>query len=100
MSADVPVKKLKSVLNDKISKDDVNIGKLIVPQIFEKKKKIKDGHLVTEESKIEGFKIKLLEIRQKMLDMCLHTDDEIGNMDKYTILIFLQSTKPTAVKKI
>ena len=41
---------------------DVNIGTFIVPQIFEKTS-VKYGHLVTEEVKIEGSKIKLLEIR-------------------------------------
>ena len=36
MSADVPVRKVKQILHDKISKVDVNIGKLIVPHTFEK----------------------------------------------------------------
>ena len=99
MPADVPAKKLKSILNDKISKGDVNIGTLIVPQIFEKTS-VKDGHLVTEEVKTEGCKIKLLETRQKVLNMqkkymCLHTGDEVETMARHIILMFLQKHKVT-----
>ena len=50
MPADVTAKKLKSILNDKISKGDVNIGTFSAPQIFEKTS-VKDGHLVIEEVK-------------------------------------------------
>ena len=54
--------------------------------------------------KIEGRKIKLMEIRQKMLDMQkkylrLHADDEIENMDRHTILIFLQRHKVTSTEE-
>ena len=45
MPADVPAKKLKSILNGKISMGDVNIGTLIVPQIFEKTS-VNDVYLV------------------------------------------------------
>ena len=58
MLADVPAKKLKSILNDKIFKGDVNIATLIVPQVFEKSS-VKD--LVTEAAKTVWHKIKLLE---------------------------------------
>ena len=59
MPADVLAKRLKSILNNKISKGDVNIGTFIVPQMFEKTS-VKDGHLVTEEVKrwkLRGVKL-------------------------------------------
>ena len=97
MPADVPAKKLKSILNDKIPKVALTLGHSLYRKIW-KKTSVKDGHLVTEEVKIEGRKIKLLEIWQKMLDMqkkynLFHTDDEIGNMDRHTMLMFLQKHK-------
>ena len=67
MPADVPAKKLKHILNDKVSTGEVDIGTLIVPQTF-KKTSIKNSDVVTEEVKIEGRKIKLFNIRKKMLE--------------------------------
>ena len=67
MPADVPVKKLKPILNDKISTGEVDIGTLIVPQTFEKTS-VKNSDVVTEEVQIEGRKIKLFNIRKKMLE--------------------------------
>ena len=65
--ADVPAKKLKHILNDKISTGEVDIGTLIVPQTFEKTS-VKNSDVVTEEVQIEGHKIKLFNIRKKMLE--------------------------------
>ena len=67
MPADVPAKKLKHILNDKISTGEVDIGTLIVPQTFEKTS-VKNSDVVTEEVQIEGRKIKLFNIRKKMLE--------------------------------
>ena len=64
MPADVPVKKLKHILNDKISKGEVDIGTHIVPKTFEKTS-FKNSDVVTEEVQTEGCKIKLFNIRKK-----------------------------------
>ena len=53
ISVDVPAKKLKHILNDKISTDKVDIGTLVVPQTFEKTS-VKNRDVVTEEVQIKG----------------------------------------------
>ena len=67
-------------------KGEYNIGLLIVPQIF-KKTSIKDNSVITEEFTLQGRKIALHDIRQKMFDeqksyMQLHTDAEIASFDE------------------
>ena len=48
MPADVPAKKLKHILNDKISTGEDDIETLIVPETFEKTS-VKNSDVVTEE---------------------------------------------------
>ena len=52
------------------------------------------------EVQIKGRKIKLFNIRKKMLEnqkkyMLLHTDNEINNMDRHTLMQLLQKRKGT-----
>ena len=65
--SDVPAKKLKHILNNKISTGEVDIGTLAVPQIFEKTS-VKNRDVVTEEVQIKGRKIKPFNTRKKMLE--------------------------------
>ena len=67
LSADVPVKKLKHILNDKTSTGEIDIGTLVVPQTFEKTS-VKSNDVVTEKLQIEGRKIKLFNIRRKTFE--------------------------------
>ena len=67
MPPDVPAKKLKHILNDKISTGEVDIGTLVVPQTFEKTS-VKNKDVVTEEVQIKGRKIKPFNITKKMLE--------------------------------
>ena len=88
---------LKSKLNEKILKGEYNIGLLIVPQIF-KKTSIKDNSVITEEFTLQGRKIALYDIRQKMFGeqrsyMRLHTDDEIASFDEKDLLNLLKARK-------
>ena len=90
MPADVPAKKLKHILNNKISTGEVNIGTLNVPQTFENTS-VENGDVLTEEVQIQGRKIKLFSTGKKMLEnqkkyMRLHTDNEINNMDRHTLM--------------
>lgn len=61
MPANVPAKRLKHILNDKISIGQIEIGTRIVVQTFEKTS-VKNS----KEMKIEGRKIKLFNIRKKI----------------------------------
>lgn len=61
MPANVPAKRLKHILNDKISIGQTEIGTRIVVQTFEKTS-VKNS----KEVKIEGRKIKLFNIRKKI----------------------------------
>lgn len=61
MPANVPAKRLKHILNDKISIGQIEIGTRIVVQTFEKTS-VKNS----KEVKIEGRKIKLFNIRKKI----------------------------------
>ena len=61
--ADVPAKKLKHILNNKISTGEVDIGTLAVPQIFEKTS-VKNRDVVTEEVQIKGRKFKPFNTRK------------------------------------
>ena len=95
--ADVSAKKLRHILKDKISTGEVDIGTLIAPQTFEKTS-VKNSDVVTVEVQIEGRKIKLFNIRKKMLGnqktyMWLHTDNEINNMDRHVLMQLLQKRK-------
>ena len=57
MSADVTAKKLKHILNDKISTSEIDIGTLVVPPTVHKTS-VKYGDVVTERVQIECRKIK------------------------------------------
>ena len=97
LSTEVFSHTLKSKLNEKILKDEYNIGQLIVPQIF-KKTTIKDNSVITEEFTLQGRKIALYDIQQKMFDeqisyMRLHTDDEIASFDEKDLLNLLKARK-------
>ena len=86
-----------SKLNEQILKGEYNIGQLIVPQIL-KKPSIRDNSVVTEEFTLQGRKIALYNIRQKMFDdqksyMRLHTDDEIASFDEKDLLNLLKERK-------
>lgn len=61
MPANVPAKRLKHILNDKISIGQIEIGTRSVVQTFEKTS-VKNS----KEVKIEGRKIKLFNIRKKI----------------------------------
>lgn len=61
MPANVPARRLKHILNDKISIGQIEIGTRIVVQTFEKTS-VKNS----KEVKIEGRKIKLFNIRKKI----------------------------------
>ena len=61
MPANIPAKRLKHILNDKISIGQIEIGTRIVVQTFEKTS-VKNS----KEMKIEGRKIKLFNIRKKI----------------------------------
>lgn len=61
MPANVPAKRLKHILNDKISIGQIEIGTRIVVQTFEKTS-VKNS----KEVKIEGRKIKLFNIRKRI----------------------------------
>lgn len=61
MPANIPAKRLKHILNDKISIGQIEIGTRIVVQTFEKTS-VKNS----KEVKIEGRKIKLFNIRKKI----------------------------------
>lgn len=61
MPANVPAKRLKHILNDKISIGQIEIGTRIAVQTFEKTS-VKNS----KEVKIEGRKIKLFNIRKKI----------------------------------
>ena len=94
LPAEVPLKTLKSKLNEKILSGEYNIGQLIVPQVFQKTS-IKDNTVVTEEFTVEGRKILLHDIRKKMLHdhqnyMRLHTDEEIESFDLITLIDMLK----------
>ena len=57
MSADVTAKKLKHILNDKISTSEIDIGTLVVPPKVHKTS-VKYGDVVAERVQIEGRKMK------------------------------------------
>ena len=100
---EVPLKTLKSKLNEKILSGEYNIGQLIVPQVFQKTS-IKDNTVVTEEFTVEGRKILLHDIRKKMLHdhqnyMRLHTDEEIESFDLITLIDMLKKKKDFSVEK-
>ena len=61
MPVNVPAKRLKHILNDKISIGQIEIGTRIAVQTFEKTS-VKNS----KEVKIEGRKIKLFNIRKKI----------------------------------
>ena len=103
LPAEVPLKTLKSKLNEKILSGEYNIGQLIVPQVFQKTS-IKDNTVVTEEFTVEGRKILLHDIRKKMLHdhqnyMRLHTDEEIESFDLITLTEMLKKKKDFSVEK-
>ena len=103
LPAEVPLKALKSKLNQKSLSGEYNIGQLIVPQMFQKTS-IKDNTVVTEEFTVEGRKILLHDIRKKMLHyhqnyMRLHTDEEIESFDLITLIGMLKKKKDFSVEK-
>ena len=56
MSADVTAKKLKHILNDKISTSEIDIGALVVPPTVHKTS-VKYGDVVTERCKSRAVKL-------------------------------------------
>lgn len=86
---------LKKKLAEAIKSGHINIGKPVVPQTF-KKTTIKDGELVEEEITVNGRKIPLKDIREKLLNKYnsymreIKTDEEYESLSHSEIVELLK----------